>query len=345
MSDYLPHKRAMHRSGRLRGLRAEPEVILVEGNKAPVLRFKDNTEGTGTCLGCHDAPCMELAKEEVNVGGTLRTFPGDPSRDVCPTNAIDWDEAGEAPTIDTENCIGCGLCAARCPYGAISLLPEGIARVEARDPDGITIAEPDVANRHFVTSRVGVLGEISMPFPSNLPEVANGLTDIQAARLVRNMLTVCGVIATMRRKGDTNIRMDGVVRFESGQIGVLELETSSAALESPRALLEDIAVLNSRFDIEKSDIVPVSILGTLPNSRSEYYQVIDDIEKVLGIRCRTLTLGALCLFVWHSATIQELKGNFFYASQGAEDIGGSVKHLLGDFTIPEPYVGAFEPPK
>ena len=37
--------------------------------------------------------------------------------------------------------------------------------------------------------------------------------------------------------------MDGLLMFASGQIGVLEIETSSNVLESPRALLEDIAVL------------------------------------------------------------------------------------------------------
>ena len=116
------------------------------------------------------------------------------------------------------------------------------------------------------------------------------MDDIRRSRMVRNVLLACGVGASMRRKGDTNVRMDGVLRFASGQIGVLEFE-ATATLESPRALLEDIAVLHGRFNIPISDIVPVSVVTTLPNRRAEYYQVMDDISKVLDINCRTITFG------------------------------------------------------
>ena len=71
---------------------------------------------------------MEL-EAQPSLDDELGTFPSDPSRDVCPTDAINWDAAGEMPTIEAESCIGCGLCAVRCPYGAISLSPDGIAVV------------------------------------------------------------------------------------------------------------------------------------------------------------------------------------------------------------------------
>ncbi len=39
---------------------------------------------------------------------------------VCPTGATDTEDS----VIDTEKCIGCGVCAAACPSGAISMVPE-----------------------------------------------------------------------------------------------------------------------------------------------------------------------------------------------------------------------------
>ena len=345
MSDLVPHKRARQGEGLLRGLREVPDVILVEENQAPIVVFRDGSRGRGTCLGCHDAPCMELTESELNLEGTLGAFPGDPVKDVCPSDAISWNEVGDAPVIDTATCIGCGLCAASCPYGAISLSPEGIAQVESSDPDGITVSDPSVTGGHVKSRRVGMLGSNSTRFSCELPEIVNNLTDIEAARLVRNMLVGCGLRASMRRKGDTNIRMDGVFRLASGQIGVVEIETSSATLDSPRALLEDVAVLHGRFGVQMHEIVPVSILGTLPNSRSEYYQVMDDIEKVLGIRCRTITLGALCLILWHFASLDRIEGDLFSTSQGETDLSLSVMQLTGELAVREPHPGAFAPPK
>ena len=345
MSDLVPHKRARQGEGLLRGLRQVPDVILVEENQPSIVVFRDGSRGRGTCLGCHDAPCMELTESDLNLEGTLEDFPGDPVRDVCPSDAISWNEEGDAPVIDTATCIGCGLCAVSCPYGAISLSPEGIAQVESSDPDGITVSDPSVTGEHVLSPRIGVLGNISTRFSGELPEIVNKLTDIEAARLVRNMLMGCGLRAGVRRKGDTNIRMDGLLRLASGQIGVVEIETSSAVLDSPRALLEDVAVLHGRLGVHMNEIVPVSILGTLPNSRSEYYQVIDDIEKVLGIRCRTITLGALCSILWHFASVDRIEGDLFTTSQGKTDLTQSVLRSIGYLEVQEPHPGAFAPSK
>ena len=38
---------------------------------------------------------------------------------VCPTGATDTENS----VIDTEKCLGCGVCAGACPSGAISMVP------------------------------------------------------------------------------------------------------------------------------------------------------------------------------------------------------------------------------
>lgn len=297
-------------------------------------------------MGCHDSPCMELTEAQLDIGNTLSTFPGDPSRDVCPTGAIEWDAMAAVPTINAQDCIGCGLCALRCPYGAIQLTVDGVALVEGNDPDRITTAVTDQpSTNHVMTPRTGTLGNRAMLFVSKLPNIIAQMIDIQVARLARNMLVACGMAASMRRKGDTNIRMDGLVRLAPDQIGVIELEIGNAVLENPRALLENMAVLYGRFDVPKRNILLLSVLAELPNHRTEYYRVIEDIAKVLNVHCQTLTLGAICMIMWRFVSLKGLNRDLFVLTKDNEDLSPSLMQLIPDLSMKEPYPGAYRPSK
>ncbi len=50
---------------------------------------------------------------------------------VCPTGATDTEDS----IIDTEKCIGCGVCAAACPSGAISMMPKNLPPQQPKDTD------------------------------------------------------------------------------------------------------------------------------------------------------------------------------------------------------------------
>ena len=345
MSDVVSHKRTLRRRGRLRWFNADPKKILLRPGSGGSIQFADGRVRTATCLGCHDAPCMEMNQSELSIGGPLQSFPGDPSRDVCPTDAITWDDAGEVPTIEPDHCVGCGLCAVRCPYGAITMDSDGLAVVQGNDPDGICDTGNTPTGPHVTIVRTGTLGVHTAPFLSRMPEIIAALSDTQVTLLARNMLVAAGVSASMGRKGDTNVRMDGVLSTRTGQLGVVELETSAAVLESPRALLEDIAILRGRFGVPVAAIVPVSLIGALPNARSEYYRVMDDILHVLGIRCRTVTLGALGVLNWRFTRITGLDGDLFSTTDGTIDLYPSLAHLIPDLPRAEPYPGAYRPAK
>jgi hypothetical protein len=66
-----------------------------------------------------------------------------------------------------------------------------------------------------------------------------------------------------------------------------------------------------------------------------------DIEKVLGIRCRTLTIGALLALMWSDATIDGFDGASFAIGNDGIDLANSLD--VADLV--EPYPGAFKPAK
>ena len=345
MHEIVPHLKARDPSGKVREYR-EPVVSLhLDAGLLPVLvELEDGSRGLGTCLGCHDAPCMTLAAEEMALPDALGAFPGDLSSDVCPTDAITWAAAGDVAVVNGEACIGCGLCVARCPYGAISLNREGVAVVECEDPDDLTVAAEGGASAagHGRPWAVGQIGPMDLPVLLQMPGAIDDLDSHVRNRLVRNLLIECGVRCRISRTGDTNVRMDGVLATDDGRLGVLEIELGKDVLEVPRALLEDVAVLHGRYDIDVESIDPVSVITKLPNARAEYFRVMADIEKVLKLRCRTVTVGALLAVLWQLETIEGFTGDLFVTSSADTDLFPAMRrYLSASLPAEEPYPGAY----
>lgn len=349
MNEIVPHRKTRDPRGKIREYR-EPAVLLdFDVGLLPVLvEFEGGSAGRGTCLGCHDAPCMTLAEEEMALPDAFEVFPGDPSKDVCPTGAIAWNATDDAVVVDGDACIGCGLCVARCPYGAISLNHEGVAVVEWEDPDELTVAAEGGAgvSGHERSRTKGQIGPSDCQVLHQIPAAIDKLDSHVGNRLVRNLLIECGVRCRTRRTGDTNVRMDGVLATTDGRLGVLEIELGNEVLESPRSLLEDVAVLHGRHGIDVENIDPVSVITRLPNARSEYFRVMDDIEEVLSLRCRTVTIGALLIVLWQRETIVGFAEDLFVTSSDDTNLLPAMRHYLStSIPIEEPYPGAYRSSK
>ncbi|MGP6191605.1 MAG: 4Fe-4S dicluster domain-containing protein [Vulcanimicrobiaceae bacterium] len=347
MSEVLRPKVSRGRAGTARTYSATvQELNFGPGGTAPTVTLVDGRSGTGSCLGCHDTPCMEKSRDELALAEPLSSFPGDPTLDVCPTKALSWDEKHQRISVNSAQCIGCGLCVSRCPYGGMYLGEERIAVILADDPDRLARDKPSPAIAHARPARRGTIGRTTAAALVQLPEALSRLADGRAPILIRNLLHELGVKCRSRRRGDTNIRIDAVGALSDGNIVVMEIELSNAALESPRALLEDLAVMHSRYGIELASMDPLSIVTALPNGRSEYYRVIDDITNVLGLSLRTVSVAALIILVWHFKRVTTMSGTLFSTTATSPDLSSSLLSFLPNLDPAlEPYAGAFRPAK
>lgn len=348
MSEIVPHKKIVKRGRFLRKYRVPLSRIDYKNEVNGIeVELQSHIRGRGTCLGCRETPCMTRSEEDFSMHDIFKEFPSDPSLEICPTQAIIQEESGEI-SIDSSECIGCGLCVACCPYGAISFNQKGIACVERSDPDNLTIPN---ANRndnvkHERPIRSGQIDTVSSSRLLKILEAIDRLSSQRKMQFVRNLLAACGIACRIRRSGDTNVRIDGVLELTNGRLGVLEVELKNEVLNSPRALLEDVAVLHGRYGVDISRIDPVSVITKLPNKRSEYYQVVNDIEKILGLRIRTITIGILLAILWQFKNIESFAGNLFMTPSCDSNLLPSVNKYLG-VTVLETdlYPGACRPVK
>ena len=131
--------------------------------------------------------------------------------------------------------------------------------------------------------------------------------------LARSLLVATGCGAAMRRKGDVFARMDIVLGAPWPEFGCAEAEFGDVAvLDAPRDLLDDLAVSVGRHSKNIKNITALVVTDVLPNRRSEYWRIIQDIKNVLGVRIGTVTVLSLCLLVWNNRKMSELPPDLFH---------------------------------
>jgi hypothetical protein len=143
----------------------------------------------------------------------------------------------------------------------------------------------------------------------------NKLTDKQKLEFVKKQISFIGCDINLKRIGDNNMRIDATSNFDKNKKAIFSIEFGNDHVSVPRKILEDFAVLHNRYNIIKENIVPFSILQNLPNKRSEYYQIIDDIKNVTNISIYTLTLEAIENIKIKRKTIYDFNLNEFFISK------------------------------
>lgn len=305
-------------------------MAAVEGGTT--IEYSDGAREAPACLRCPDAPCLRYQPDELQPEG-LPSFPSDGDLSVCPTGAFGWPiDVGVGPVVMPDLCIGCGLCIDRCPVGAIQLGTDGTARVLDDDTPTLKCTKSaDALHARVAFERAARSARMAVASDTGLERLAQRISSTGMAGgpkfpnlLTRNLLAGLGWRVAMRRSGDTNIRMD-LLAQRASSLCVTEVEFSDAVIDAPRNVLDGIAVLRARYRIPEGALVGLVVAGALPNQRSEYWHVISDIEKALGVRVHTATAAALVLLLWEGRTLEKLP----FAALGQSSIRGDIEENIG----------------
>lgn len=283
------------------------------------------------CLNCQNPKCVNITSDEIN-SSKFKDISQDMNRLVCPVDAIQIGK--RSIKINEEKCIGCGLCAVRCPVGAIAI-KNGHACLQKGDgisSISVAVTEKNIKKHNDQIKALCLMncsGTVCIENDKRIETICKKISKMSQEEqniLARNILIALGNKATLTRKGNVYTRMDGFI--DTGKyFGVVEVETGADMLDVSRAILDDVAVTNVRYGIEKKDNHPLAIVLGLPNKRTDYWQVLKDIKNVIEIKIGTITFGALLILMWNLSLIDDF--DRFYIDVDNSSIRKEIEKIIG----------------
>ncbi len=301
--------------------------------------FSDGDSAVSSCLRCENNPCVSFDNDELE-SITLEGYPSDKNSSVCASSAISINTETGVPIINADNCFYCGVCASRCPVGAISFKLGSGAIVSDVPNDKFSIIDEKNLERIKETENlfkaVVRKGELLVESDDYIKEIFDKLQkslkksgDQFPNLLARNLLMATSVSASMSRKGNNHMRMDLIVSQNLEIKGVVEVEFGQdAVLDAPRDMLDSLAVLVSRYKWSLPKSRALIISDVLPNKRSEYWHIIQDIQNVFGVKISTITIFALMLLIWNQKSLDLKNQDGFYADRDTESYKSAVLEKL-----------------
>ena len=301
-------------------------ITLHQGSPATVY-FADNKRYSIGCLGCQNPRCIFLHETEIDCA-IINNFPLDHSLNACPVDALKWDESLAKPVIDDEKCISCGICVSRCPVGALYFSDVGKLMINTEKGNYIENKKLDKNIQAHHLRQIKAL--LSIP-RSGVSLVASDcifediydklfkINNTHQNIIVRNLLIALGCKCSMRRVGDVYTRMDAVYSSFDGSFGAVEIEFGKDTLDAARGILDDIAVLNTRYGISKNINKAIVVCLQLPNARQGYWQVVRDIKIIENIKIGIITVGALMILLWNGCIFKP-EGDRYYLDHDNMDL-------------------------
>lgn len=328
-----------------------PSHIEYTAGAPATIHFSGGESDSLGCLGCTNPKCMRFDPSDI-ICDEEEMFPNDQSLNVCPIDAIHWDSESDTPTIDTGKCIMCGICVRRCPVGVIYF--DGTIKINKVCSDKEIRETADNATVALQTQQIERLDGVTksgvpiMESDELFASIYEKLSDVRSNYhnvIARNLLISLGCRSAMRRIGDVYTRMDAVYTSANRCFGAVEVEFGRDTLEASRAILDDIAVLYTRYGIEKNANMPLVICLQLPNARQGYWQVVKDIKAVEDIVISTMTVGALMLLNWNGCLLMP-DDVAYYLDYDNMDLRSVISLQIGrDVQLSDKVLGILEPEK
>ena len=299
-------------------LKEIPNKLILAQGKPGVSCLKNGKKCHIGCLGCKNPRCIFFSEDEIECT-QIDSFPNDKNTNICPVDAITWDDSSGTPLINSSKCINCGICASRCPVGALYFSNSGKLSIN-RTQENVEFKNADttVQKEHsrqisklLKVHRSGTLLNASDELFEKIYEKLSKIKSNNHNIVGRNLLIALGCKCATRRIGDVYTRMDAIYSSPNGSFGAVEIEFGRDTLDASRGILDDIAVLNTRYGIKKANNQALVICLQLPNARQGYWQVIRDVKIVEGIKIETITIGALMYLLWNNCMFEPEKDRYY----------------------------------
>jgi len=332
--------------GILKNSTISPVSTIVELFGENKVLFSDESQVRAICLNCISHPCIDYDYEMLKPD-ILPGMPHNLNTKVCPIDSIKIGGDG-FPQIDSTSCIGCGICLSKCKYGAIHLTSDNKALVNRGTHQHVDWVEElsyeDFQNREGAFSQIELDYLPIMISKKYFNELYSKILSFCKSNngaenyFVRNLFLNLGLNTKVRVIGNNDIRFDLIGTIQNdiivGEIGL----NGTDILEEPRAILDDVAVLNSRYGFEINSIKPVIITLSFPNKRSDVYEVIYDIQKILSIRIITISFHILILLnlFRKKVDINEMI-KLFYVDKDNKSILEATIKIFPDIIKIDPY--------
>ncbi len=238
------------------------------------------------CISCVTTPCM---KQDL----------GNRIVESCPVQAIAINPNTGKIQI-SEDCISCGLCALRCPVGAIEWTADKPALVHSdHDISNMSVVKPDIQMdwlsnlRHSQTASLDSIQEVARIITDNLKrEKASVIYP-----LVASYLQVLGFSATASNMGDTSSRADVTIKTAQGTVPIevkSYTEVEFINLKSVQQAFENKLLTARQDQVSKlNTLSSLAIAFSYPSDRSRLDQLIEDVDGAFGIRIGIISLPRL----------------------------------------------------